>query len=367
MWRYELPSQGIGGVAATQDFVIVSSRDASDKSDLFVLLDAESGIPLWELRYLSDLSLDYGNSPRVVPLLTETKVYCLGAQGWLHCLDIESGAIRWKRHMVDDLGGKQPQWGYASSPILIDNQLIVQPGGLEAGWVALDPKTGKVLWKTNGRPAAYASPIAIEYRGQKQFIGYDNVSLGGWSPIDGQRLWEMKPEIAKDFNVPTPLIVHNKIFVVTENNGARLYSIAPSMEASDANHYKFNLTLDSSTDLLTGDSQSPVRVGKLIAGVDRDLVVLDPADQLREVARFSDPVLQGYCTLIAESNRVWICTGSGTQLLLTIDSNGIQELGRFQAMEEAGEIFAHPAICNGSLYLRGPTWIDAYSLAESKP
>jgi outer membrane protein assembly factor BamB len=241
---------------------------------------------------------------------------------------------------------------------MIDEQLIVQPGGLESSWVSLNPKTGDVLWRAKGRSAAYASPIVIEYRGQKQIVCYDAISLGGWSTTDGKRLWEMKPEISKDFNVPTPVFVENKIVLVTENNGARVYSMT-SGKAGEP----MALRLDASSELLSGDSHSPVRVGNWIVGVDRDLVVLDPLDQLKEVARFADPVLQKHCSLLVDEDRVWVCTGNGTQILLRIDSTGISELGRFQAMEKSGEIFSHPAFSNGVLYLRGPTWLDAYSIA----
>ncbi len=357
LWRHPCQAQGIGGVAATPDFVIVSSRDANDKSDLFEVLDVESGIALFKLSYPAASELDYGNSPRVTPIIFDSYAYCLGAQGQLHCLDLETGKVVWKQHLVDDLGGKLPQWGFAVSPVLLDNQLIVQPGGLEAAWVALNPKTGKTLWRTKGRPSAYASPIAIECRGQKQIVGYDAVSLGGWSATDGKRLWEMKPEFPKDFNVPTPVLIQDKIIVVTENNGARVYSLSPTQ-----GDYDYALQLEASSDALSGDSHSPVRVGKWVAGIDRDLVVLDPLDQLKEVARFSDVALQKYCSLMVDEDRVWVCTGSGLQILVQIQSNGISEIGRFQALEGPGEIFSHPALHNGILYLRGPTWLDAYEL-----
>ncbi len=359
LWRHELPAQGIGGVAATDEFVLVSSRDANDKSDWFAVLDAETGISLFKLAYPSESELDYGNSPRVTPVLFNSRAYYLGAQGHLHCLELETGKVLWKQHLVEDLGGKLPQWGFSVSPIFIDEQLIVQAGGLEASWVSLNPENGQVLWKSKGRSAAYASPIAIEYQGKKQLIGYDAISLGGWSTEDGKRLWEMKPEIPKDFNVPAPIIVLNKICVVTENNGARVYSIV-----APGGDYEYSLKLEASSDLLSGDSHSPVRVGNWIVGIDRDLVVLDPLNDLKEVARFSDVALQKYCSLLVDEDRVWACTGNGTQILMRISASGVTELGRFQPLQELGEIFSHPALCNGVLYLRGPSWLDAYSIQE---
>lgn len=324
------------------------------------MLDAESGIPLWQHFYPSPQALDYGNSPRVTPIISEQFVYTLGAGGQLHCLDIEKGTVQWESDLSGQLNGRLPQWGYAVSPVLIDDQLVVQPGGVDSAWVALNPTTGKVLWRSPGRNAAYASPIVLEHLGQKQIVAYDSVSLGGWSTQNGKRLWEMKPEIPKDFNVPTPVLVNNKICVVTENNGIRAYSLR---KATDGD-FEFELNLDATSDLLSGDSHSPVRVGDWVVGVDRDLVVMDPENDLEEVARFSDSALQKHSTLLVEEDRVWVSTGNGTQILLRIDSSGIKELGRFRAMDEVGEIFSHPAICNGVLYLRGPNWIDAYSLSE---
>ena len=289
LWRHELPAQGIGGVAATDEFVVVSSRDSHDKSDWFEILDVETGLALFKHAYPADSELDYGNSPRVTPLIAGTKTFCLGAQGQLNCIDLETGEVVWKQHLVKDLGGKLPQWGYAVSPVLLDGQLILQAGGLEASWVALDPDTGKVLWKSQGRSAAYASPIAIEFQGKKQLIGYDAISLGGWSTTDGRRLWELKPENPKDFNVPVPVLIQNKICVVTENNGTRVYSMSTS-----SGDYPYTVKEEAYSESLSGDSHSPVRVGNWLVGVDRDLVVLDPLNQLKEVARFQDPVLHKF-------------------------------------------------------------------------
>jgi len=185
----------------------------------------------------------------------------------------------------------------------------------------------------------------------------------------------MKPEVSRDFNVPTPIVVEDRIFVVTENNGARVSSIkqadmtkpadmAKPADMTDKNDFAFTLALESSSDLLSGDSHSPVRIGKWVAGIDRDLVILDPLDGLMEIARFEDKSLQGYVSLMVDGDRIWASTGDGTQLLLRVSDGATEELGRFRALDGPGEIFAHPAFCGGVLYVRGPTWLDAYSVSR---
>ena len=147
----------------------------------------------------------------------------------------------------------------------------------------------------------------------------------------------MKPEVSRDFNVPTPIVVEDRIFVVTENNGARVSSIkqadmtkpadmAKPADMTDKNDFAFTLALESSSDLLSGDSHSPVRIGKWVAGIDRDLVILDPLDGLMEIARFEDKSLQGYVSLMVDGDRIWASTGDGTQLLLRVSVGAIEEL-----------------------------------------
>jgi hypothetical protein len=257
--------------------------------------------------------------------------------------------------MVEDLGGKMPQWGYASSPIVFGNNLIVQPGGLETSCVALELSTGKVVWKSAGRQAAYASPIGIQSNGKEQWINYDFNSLGAWEAIQGKRLWEMKPEEDKDFNVPSPVLIDDKIFLVTENNGARLYQLPYGTEGPSA-----TIQLIAQSDKLLHDTNSPVRVGKWVAGVDGTLVVLDPHRSLATHAEFEDPALNGYCSIIVDENRLLVTTTKGTILLLEVSSGGIKELGRMKLDTSDGDILAHPAFHEGTFFVRGPLWIDAY-------
>jgi outer membrane protein assembly factor BamB len=355
VWRFELPANGIGGIAASMDTVVVSSRNANDTGDLFYLLDAESGIELSKLVYASKLSLDYGNSPRANPLILEDRVITVGAAGQIHCLSLESGAVLWTKHMVEDLGGKMPQWGYASSPIVFGSNLIVQPGGLETSCVALELSTGKVVWKSAGRQAAYASPLGIQWNGKEQWINYDFNSLGAWDVTRGKRLWEMKPEADKDFNVPSPVLIDDKLFLVTENNGARLYQLPHGTDGPGSTIQQI-----AQSDKLLHDTNSPVRVGKWVAGVDGTLVVLDPHRSLATHAEFEDPALNGYCSIIVDENRLLVTTTKGTILLLEVTSDGIQELGRLKLDTSDGDILAHPAFHDGTFFVRGPLWIDAY-------
>src|SRR5690606_14649528 len=157
-WSHPLPAAGVGGLAATAAFVVVSGRDAADQNDLFVCLDPITGQSLWELSYPEPLRLDYGNSPRATPTIADPLVYLLGAGGQLTCVDLDTGEAVWKRHLVNDLGGERPTWGYGGSPLLVGNRLIVQAGGNRNPIVALDAANGELLWSGPAQQTGYAAP-----------------------------------------------------------------------------------------------------------------------------------------------------------------------------------------------------------------
>lgn len=352
LWQFDLPGRGIGSIVANDEMVIVSSRDRSDTKDAYFVLDAISGGLIHQLQYDALGKLDYGNSPRAAPVLTEDEIYLQGAMGHLHCIDCLTGEIKWKMNLIDDLGGQLPVWGYTASPLLVDGRLIVQPGGYANSITALDASTGKVLWSAAGKKAAYASPVFAEIGKTKQIIGFNEDSLGGWSLLDGQRLWEIRPKSKGDFNVPTPVLAGNKIVLVSENNGVRIHSFDDQGAISKEPI--------AESDALAGDSHTPVLLGERLVGVDGDLVVLDVHHGLKELFRFSDPCLQKYTSLIGDEDRVIAACNDGTILLLKIMDDAVKELGRFSTLNDGGELLSHPAYANGVLYVRGTKSIEAY-------
>lgn len=358
LWRFPLESNGVGGVALSQEIVVVSSRDIQDRSDLFLALDAETGVELFRHQYPSTLALDYGNSPRSTPLVLENQIITLGAGGELSALDLETGKPIWTKHLVKDLGGKMPAWGYSASPIVYENTLIVQAGGPSSALVGLNLETGETEWRTSGRQAAYSSPILMRHNGNAQLLGCDDKSFGAWSAIDGKRLWELKLPIDRDFNVPSPLVVKNKLFIVSENNGALLYDLPEISEEGD--NAKQQLKLLAQSDAISHDANSPVTVGDYIASVHEGLVLLDPNQGLKTVDQWNDPSLHSYSSIIVENERMLITCCDGTVILLEVSKGEIKELGRMQCEESKGDLLAHSAFDQGVLIVRGPLWVDAY-------
>lgn len=354
LWRTPAGAHGMAGLAATGDVVIVAERDPSDQEDVFRCLRAADGRVLWTLHYPATGKLDYGRSPRATPVIRQDKIYLLGAFGDLHCVRLADGDIVWKRHLVTDLGGNVPTWGFSSTPLIVDDLLIVNPGGPETSLVALNCKSGEVVWKTAGNGAAYASFIAGTFGGRFQIVGYDAGSLGGWDPRTGQRLWRLAPPANGDFNVPTPVEIEGKLLVATENNGTRLYGFQKEG--------RINPSPLAENEDLSPETCSPTMARGRVFGVGTSLVALNVADNLKLQWVSEDACFNGHSSLIGDASHLLILTWHGELVLMDANSTEPRILSRTRLTDEDAEIYAHPALVGDRLFVRDATTIACYLL-----
>jgi outer membrane protein assembly factor BamB len=346
LWTRNLASPGLGGVAATREHVLVSDRDLNDTTDAFHCLSAETGETLWSVHYPAPGLLDYGNSPRATPVVADGRAYLHGAFGHVTCVEMATGKVLWELNTRDEFEpDDKPKWGTCSTPLLVGDRIIVNPGAKDASVAALDTKTGKVLWKSPGRPAGHGSFVLAAPSGVPQVVGHDADSLGGWDPLTGRRLWRLVPDRPNDFNVPTPIPLGDRLLVSTENNGTRLYAfdgqgkLLPKRLAANRR--------------LAPDSHTPVVTAGRVFGVWRRLFCLDLADGLKELWTAADPGFAGYCTAVADDARVLIVTLAGELILVDATAGKYAELGRLAVFERDGGVYAHPAFVGTRAYVRG--------------
>jgi len=345
LWRKALTGMGLSGVAATNEFVIVADKDRPAKNDVWRCLRARDGEEAWQVAYPAAGEMDYSNSPRANPVICGGLVYLLGAFGDLHCVRLDTGRVVWRANVVKRFGAKLTQWGLCSTPLVVDDKLIVNPGAKDASLVALDRTTGKPLWKAPGRQPAYASLIVAELGGVRQIVGYDATTLGGWDIATGRRLWTLVPEEEGDFNVPTPIAVGGRLLVTSENNGTRLYAFDAAgriqPEPVARNHD------------LASDTQTPVVLSGRVFGCWGEMFCLDLNAGLKPVWKHEDELYEDYAILIAGNGRVLVLTVEGHLVLLDAEADSYSELGRLKLYgKEETEIFSHPALVGDRLYVR---------------
>jgi outer membrane protein assembly factor BamB len=129
----------------------------------------------------------------------DAAVLCLGADG----------KQRWRKHLVTDFAGRSGEWAYAESPLIDGDTLVCTPGGNQATIVALNKKSGDVLWKCvlpEADQAAYSSAIVVEAGGTRQYVQLLEKGLVGVEAKTGKFLWRYdKPVSVYGANIPTPV------------------------------------------------------------------------------------------------------------------------------------------------------------------
>lgn len=348
LWRKPLAGVAHAGIAISGRFVIVPDHGA-DK-DYIRCFAADTGETLWSQSYTAKSEMDYGAGPRATPLIYQEKVYTLSALGDLYCFELATGKILWQVNFMTAFKATVPQWGYTSSPLIVDDKLIVNPGGDAASVVALNPADGKVLWQTAGKPAAYASFIAGTFGGRKQLIGYDAASLGGWDIATGKRLWTVTAENDGDYNVGTPLNVDGKLLVATDVNYARLYSF-------DKDGLIVPKPVATSTDM-GPDMATPIAFNGLVFGPSFGFTCLNPAANLKIAWKNdTEEAFGSFVNIIAGNDRLLVFSENGTLLLLSAQGKKCEILGR---MELCQKTLAAPALANGQLFIRDEKWVYCY-------
>ncbi|MHC4313740.1 MAG: PhnD/SsuA/transferrin family substrate-binding protein [Planctomycetota bacterium] len=346
LWRRQLTGMGLSGIAAMSRYVIVADKDKEKKQDIFRCLDADTGAQLWAIEYPAPEDMDFSNSPRANPVIHEGLVYLLGAFGDLHCVKLKTGQVVWKKNIVKEFGAELVTWGMCSAPLIVADKLIVNPGAKDASIVAMDRRTGKVIWKTPGEQAGYSSFILATFGNVRQIIGYDSISLGGWDPKTGKRLWKLLPDDEGDFNVPTPIYVDGKLLVTTENNGTRLYGF-------DDNGQIQSKPLAQNLDL-SPDTSTPVVINNLVFGCFAGLYCLDLNNGLKTLYSADDDAFFDYAALIAGNGHVLIITVEGELILIEAAGDRYTLKSRLRLFEKS-EVFSHPALIGNRLYIRNAT------------
>jgi outer membrane protein assembly factor BamB/ABC-type phosphate/phosphonate transport system substrate-binding protein len=346
VWKKSAMIGGLAALSVSDGRLILAERDFSDAYDYYRCLNADTGELLWQVMFPASGQLDYGNSPRAAPVVYNGKAYLLGAFGGLRCVDVANGSTLWQRDLLREFGATLPTWATCATPLVVDDLLIVNPGGPEASLVALECATGQTRWASPGAPAAYAAFIYGEFGGKPQIVGYDRDSLGGWDVKTGQRLWRLAPPNEGDFNVPTPIAVDGALVVSTENNGTRFYRFDDSgrIIPEPVSHYQ-DLAPDTSTPVVTA--------GRLF-GAHRGLHCLDTRHSLRRIWHTDDQTLGEYASLIADERRVLVVTMRGELILLNAKADDASAIvSRVRVFEDDVEIYSHPALAGTRLYLRG--------------
>ena len=208
LWKNTEIGGGFSSVAVAQGTIYITG--AVDEQLVLTALDMRGKVK-WKVSTGSSWTKSYPGS-RSTPSIDGEMLYLLSGQGTLTCRSTKDGQELWKTTM-SELGGSPGGWGYAESPLVLENAVIVSPGKKHS-MVALDKKTGKTLWESegNGGSAQYSSAIHINHQGTPMLINGNRKGIFAVDPTNGELLWSNDFSAGNTANCPTPAYASGYVF-----------------------------------------------------------------------------------------------------------------------------------------------------------
>lgn len=226
LWKHEV---GLGYSSVIEVDGLAYTQGYKNKKNTLFCVDAKSGDIKWTHSYDSALGDKYfqGGS-RSTPTIAKGKVYLQGHEGPLFCLNARTGKLVWKTHLVKDLDGRCPTWGYAGAPLFTNEKIVVQTGSPHGSLVALDAQTGKKIWRGGRVEAGYASPY-VRKANQNEVVVFNQAGLSIHDLGTGQEKISYQHRTRYEVNAAQPLDLGHKILVASGyGKGAALLDLEGS-------------------------------------------------------------------------------------------------------------------------------------------
>lgn len=306
------------------------------------------------LRGLSLLSVS-GPGPRATPTFAAGRLFTLGGTGLLSCLDAGTGQLIWQRDLKKDSGAKVPMWAYSSSPLVVNDLVMIYAGG-ESGksLLAYGAQSGDLVWTAAGGQSSYSSPQLTTIFGMPQCLMFHDAGLSAFDVRTGKLLWETgAPMKGAPRSCQPHVIEANKLLVGALNGlGCSLVEVS-----KNGDHWSAD-TKWNSRDLKPEFPDFVVHNGYAYGFDIGVFCCLNLADGKRtwKEGRYG----RGQVMLLRDQALLLVSSETGELVLLAANPVAHQELARFQALQ--GKTWNHPVVIANRIFLRNAQEIACYSV-----
>jgi hypothetical protein len=330
-------------------------------SGYLIALNRADGKPLWTTQIGKAGASGWGGfeGPRGTPTVDGELIFTIGQWGELVCVDAATGKEQWRKDFTTDFGGGRPEWGYSESPLIDGDKVVFTPGGSRGAVVALNKKTGALVWQSKDfkDPAHYASLIIAEIGGVRQYIQLTEASVAGLAAADGQLLWRA-PRKGSTAVIPTP-IYHDGLVYVTSG-----YGVGCNLFKVTAADGKFTAEQVYANKVMVNHHGGVVRMGNYVYG-HSDSKGWTCQDLRSGQAVWQEKGQVGKGSLVYADGRLYLRAedGKGTVALVEATPQGYREKGRFDPPSRTDKnSWAQPVVAGGRLYLRDQDTLLCYDV-----
>ena len=320
--------------------------------EFVIAFDIANGKEAWATAHGGAFRNDRGDGPRGTPTIDGDRLYALGGNGDLSCLDARTGRVIWTKNVLREFGGSNIQWGISESPLVIGNKVLVNAGGRNASIVALNKENGAMIWKSQSDEAGYSSAIPLEVNGGTQVVFFTAQRALGLDLNDGRLLWEYGKAANNVANVATPIARGNRVFLSSDyGTGGGVVEIK-----ADGRAQEVYFTKD-----MRNHHSSSVLVGDYLYGFSSSLLTAMKFDT-GEIAWRDRSVGKG--SLVYADGNLYCFSENGVVGLVEATPTGYREKGRFRIAQDSLPTWTHPVVVGGRLYLRDQDTIYAYDVKQ---
>jgi outer membrane protein assembly factor BamB len=354
-WRAAI-GEGYAGPAVAGERVVIFHRQGT--RELVTAYQLKTGEKLWEAGFATAYrgGIDPDQGPRCVPVVAGDAVIAYGPAGSLHCIALADGRVRWSRPVLAELNGDEGYFGAGSTPLVVDNLVLVNVGGREkAGIAAFALASGKTVWTAGQEDASYSAATLTRRDGRPVALFVTRYSCLAIEPATGKTLFRFPfGKRGPTVNAATPLAFDGRVFLTAS------YGIGAVMKRWDA-----STPLDAPADLWANDESlssqysTPVHYQGYLYGTHGREDIGRAA--LRCVSAKTGAVAWevedfGVANVIRAENKLLVVGIDGVATLAMASPDRFEKLASSRLPASAGALTrALPAFASGQLVLRTNT------------
>jgi outer membrane protein assembly factor BamB len=348
-WKVPLEGAGVSAPVVWDEHIFLTASDGRLNDRLHVYCyQRDNGLLLWHTRLFGSATPEGlfapGGMAVPTPATDGKRLYALFGTGDLACLDFQGKPV-WIRSLAQEYGPFRNRWGMAASPILVDDNLLVQVDHWGQSYLlCVEATTGATRWRTlRDASVNWTSPVVAMVKGRRQVVCSGTYTVKGYDLEKGTELWTVTGMQMQC--IPTPVV-----------QGSMVYAV------SGRDHYSLAIRLDGEQ----GDLTSSHVAWKVRSGA---AYVVSPLC-LDGYYYYAEDTGMGNCLDAGTGAKVWRERLGGSKYqaspvagggkiyfpsaegMVTVVKAGpkFEELARNEVGEE---IVASPALSNGQIFIRG--------------
>ncbi|MEP7342286.1 MAG: PQQ-binding-like beta-propeller repeat protein [Acidobacteriota bacterium] len=350
LWRKPI-GPGWSSFAVRGSFIYTQEQRGND--EIVACYNLATGEPVWRHRDAARFyESNAGAGPRATPSLSNGRVYTFGATGILNALNARDGSVVWSRNAASDTKTKVPIWGFASSPLVVGDAVIVATAGVLA---AYDVATGNPRWQGPADKGGYSSPQLATINGVAQILLLNGEGATSVSPSDGKMLWKHSWD---GDGIVQPVVIAGSDVLIGSGSGMagvglRRIAVAHGDAGwSIQERWTSNSLKPYYNDFVVHNGNAFGFDGSILA-----CVGLEDGKRKWKGGRYG----HGQIILLPDQDLLLVLSEEGELALVSAKPDQFTELARFKAIE--GKTWNHPVLVGDVLLARNGEEMAAFRLS----